>query len=488
MLSTSYTHSINTYTNHPQVSYDLITVIIRPVYIYIMSSHTIDTFELWNSALEKIEEVVSKANFVTWFKKAYLLRVEDGTAYIGVPNQFVRDWLSSKHKLFILKILRDLSNDIRAVSFTISKEPPKQEDRHSPSQEAHQIGTMLPLSDLYVSKEDNLNPRYQFESFIIGGFNELAHAAAQAVIEKPGQAYNPLFIYGKTGHGKTHLIQAIGNEIKKQDENKKVYYITSEKFSQDLITSLKTNKIDAFKSKLRKYDVLIMDDIQFISNKEKTQEELFHIFNALYNDNKQIVFSSDQHPNYIPGLEERLKSRFSAGMTVDIPAPDRESRIAILQTKSTQHGITFENNVIDHIAGTVEGNIRELEGALNSIIMHMQLKKRELTLSEVRDILKNSIKPKKSVPIEEVVRKIAEFYHIEPETIYKKTRKKEVVKPRQLIMYILREDFNIAYPTIGDKIGGRDHTTVIHSYEKIKKELETDHALEQEVQQIRTLF
>jgi chromosomal replication initiator protein len=453
-----------------------------------MSSNTHNIFELWNAALGEIEKNVSKANFVTWFKKAHLLKVEDGTAFIGVPNQFVRDWLSTKHTLFILKILRNMSQNIRSVSFSISKEAPQQEQAHIATNSVQNVGSVLPLHDVYVNKEDNLNPRYQFNTFIVGGFNELAHAAAQAVIEKPGRSYNPLFIYGKTGHGKTHLIQAIGNEIKKQKEEMHVYYITSEKFTQDLINSFKTNKTDAFKTKLRKYDVLIMDDIQFISGKEKTQEELFHIFNALYNDNKQIVFSSDQHPNYIPGLEERLKSRFSAGMTVDIPAPDKESRIAILQTKITQHGITIASDILEHIAGTVDGNIRELEGALNSILMYSQLKKREVTLSEAREILKNNIKPKKAIPVEEVVQKIAEFYNVEPESIYKKTRKKEVVKPRQLIIYILREDFSIAYPTIGEKIGGRDHTTAIHSYEKIKKELETDHSLQQEVQQIRTLF
>ncbi|MDO8510142.1 MAG: chromosomal replication initiator protein DnaA, partial [bacterium] len=315
-----------------------------------------------------------------------------------------------------------------------------------------------------------------------------AHAAAQAVIKKPGIAYNPLFIYGNTGHGKTHLIQAVGNCIKTASPGKKIFYVTSEKFSLDYVNSVQANKVSVFKEKYRKYDILVMDDIQFLSNKEKTQEELFHLFNFLYDNNKQIIFSSDKHPNFIPNLEERLKSRFSAGMIVDIPTPDQESRAAIIKTKCRQINYTLSPETVEYLATSLSGNIRELEGMINSIVCQAQLKNRELSLAEVRNLAKTSIKPKKAISAKDIIKIIAEFYSINENSICEKTRKKEVVRPRQLTMYILREDFNISYPSIGEKLGGRDHTTVIHSCEKIKNELKDNNVLAQELTQIRALM
>jgi chromosomal replication initiator protein len=346
----------------------------------------------------------------------------------------------------------------------------------------------LPLADFYINKDDNLNPRYTFETFVVGPFNELAHAASQAIIKKPGIIYNPLFLYGDTGRGKTHLIQAIGNHIKNVDKSKKVYYITSEKFAVDYINSLQANKINYFKEKYRKYDVFIMDDIQFLSNKEKTQEELFHLFNNLYDNNKQIIFSSDKHPNFIPNLENRLKSRFAAGMIVDIPAPDHESRAAILRAKAQLNNLNISPEIVDYIATTIDTNIRELEGTLNSLIGQAQLKGKDLTLNDIKNIIKGSPKPKKAVSIKDIIKIVAGFYNIEEESIYEKSRRKEVVLPRQLTMYILREDFNVSYPSIGQKMGGRDHTTVIHSCEKIKNELKMNSMLVQELEQIRSMI
>jgi chromosomal replication initiator protein len=345
----------------------------------------------------------------------------------------------------------------------------------------------LPLTE-YINRDDNLNPRYTFETFVIGPFNELAHAAAQAIIRQPGIVYNPLFIYGNSGHGKTHIIQAIGNYIKNHNREKRVFYTTSEKFTSDIVNSLQTNKISQLKDKYRKYDVLIMDDIQFLSGKEKTQEELFHLFNTLYDNNKQIVFSSDKHPNFIPGLEDRLKSRFNQGMIVDIPKPDHESRMAILNNKAKIHNVPVSNEVVDYLAATIEGNIRELEGALNTIIMQTQLKGRELNINEIKILIKNNAKPKKNVSVKDLIKTVADFYNIDEESIYNKTRRKEVVRPRQITMYILREDFNISYPTIGEKMGGRDHTTVIHSCEKVKNDLKLDSTLLQEINQIRSMI
>ena len=343
------------------------------------------------------------------------------------------------------------------------------------------------MTDVYINKDDNLNPRYTFESFVVGPFNEFAHAASQAIIKKPGIVYNPLFIYGGTGHGKTHLIQAVGNHIK-NTSSKKVFYTTSEKFSQELINALQLNKPNFFKEKYRKYDVLIMDDIQFFSGKWKTQEELFHLFNHLYENNKQIIFSSDKHPGLIQDLEDRLKSRFSAGMIVDIPTPDNESRAAIIRNKSAASAHPLSREVVEYLAYSVVGNIRELEGIINSITCQADLKGREISLSEVKNFVKNNAKPKKLASTREVVKTVAEFYNIEEQLIYDKTRKKEIIKPRQIIMYILREDFNISYPAIGEKLGGRDHTTVMHSCEKIKNDMKGDDVLIQEINQLRSIF
>lgn len=442
-----------------------------------------DNKKLWDSVLVEMELNLSKPNFNTWFKDTSIIRQEDGAIYLGVPNTFVQDWLGSKFHNVILKTLRNLSGNIQSLHYTIHKEETgnKQE-----SQKIQQITKELPIADIYINKEDNLNPRYTFESFVVGPFNEFAHAASQAVIKKPGIVYNPLFVYGGTGHGKTHLIQAVGNHFK--NSGRKVFYTTSEKFSQELVNAIQQNKPNFFKEKYRKYDVLIIDDVQFFAGKMKTQEELFHLFNHLYENNKQIVFSSDKHPGLIQDLEDRLKSRFSAGMTVDIPTPDNESRVAIIRSKSSTSLFQLSKEVVDYLAYSVTGNIRELEGIINSITCQSELKGRELSLSEVKNFVKNNTKPKKLVSTKEVVKTVAEFYNIEEQLIYDKTRKKEIIKPRQIIMYILREDFNISYPAIGEKLGGRDHTTVMHSCEKVKNDMKLDEMLIQEINQLRSIF
>lgn len=449
-----------------------------------------DIKQLWENTLVDIELNISKANFSTWFKNTSIQKMDTGVVYVGVPNQFVKDWLTKKYHKDILKTLRSFSLEIRSLEYIISKDQKGgwgktqtiiKQFNQNPINE-------LPLDDFYINKKDNLNPRYTFETFVVGPFNQLAHAAAQVITQKPGIVYNPLFIYGSTGHGKTHLIQAIGNQIKKVNQNRSVFYITSERFAVDYLNSVQEGKANTFKEKYRQYDVLIMDDIQFFSDKEKTQEELFHLFNALYDNNKQIIFSSDKHPNYIQGLEDRLKSRFNAGMIADIPAPDHESRMAILKSKTAQSNFLLPDDIIEYISKEVQGNIRELEGVLNSIIFQSQIKGRIPNQNEIRAIIKNSSKPKKSVSAKEITKKIADFYEIKESSIYEKTRKKEIVKPRQLVMYILREDFGVSYPSIGEKLGGRDHTTVIHSCEKIKRDLKNDSALEQELEQIRSLL
>jgi chromosomal replication initiator protein len=442
---------------------------------------------MWQTALIEIETAVSQANFSTWFKDTKIIREEGGVVYLGVPNSFTQEWLLKKFHNSILRILRQTNEQVRALEYIIEK------DTSSKSEAAKKKPAMaptisMPLQDFYINKDDNLNPRYTFESYVVGPFNELAHAASQTVVKTPGQAYNPLFIYGNPGLGKTHLIQAVGNQIKKLHPNKKIYYLTSERFCTEFFSSLQENKANQFKEKYRKYDIVIMDDVQFFSGKEKFQEELFHFFNTFKDTGRQLVFSSDRHPNVIPGLEDRLRSRFNTGMVVDIPVPDSESRAAIVRTKCHIHNITLPNDIVDHIASAIEDNIREIEGVVNIVSCQAQLKNRELTLNEVKSILKNNTKPKKMASVKDIVKVVSDFYNVDEESIYNKTRRKEVVRPRQMIMYILREDFGISFPSIGEKLGGRDHTTVIHSYEKVKEELKKDAVLSQEVAQLRAMI
>lgn len=441
------------------------------------------TKELWENALVELELTISKPNFNTWFKDTHIVRSEDGVIYLGVPSQFARDWLSTKFHKDILRSLRGLSEGVRAVEYVISRGVKKTEEPRpilaAPSE--------LPLENVHA--KTNLNPRFTLNSFIVGPFNELAHAAAQAVIRKPGIAYNPLLIYGPTGLGKTHLIQAIGNHFRINAPDRKVQYVTSEKFSMDYVSAIQAGKIQGFKEKYRQYDLLIMDDVQFLAKMEKTKEEFFHLFNYLHDNNKQLVFSSDQHPNVIQNLEDRLKSRFSAGMIISVSPPDHESRLAIVRSKAAQHSVVLPDDVLEYLADAVEGNVRELEGALNLLLIQLEIREEPLTINDAKTLLRGaSSATKKTVSVQEIVKTIASFYNIEEASIYEKTRRKEVVRPRQVIMYVLREDFKISFPTIGEKMGGRDHTTVIHSCEKIKNDLHDDSVLAQELHQIRLML
>lgn len=468
-----------------------------------------DNKELWNRVLGEIELEVSAANFTTWFKFTKISRIEQGTAFIGTPNDFARDRLANKYASTILRIMRNIAPEVRALEFIIAKNIPSNSPAAPKPQEHSLMGSSvaahaaaaaaaagkpvvlageLPLADAYVNREDGLNPRYTFDEFVTGPFNELAYAAAQAVIRKPGLMYNPLFVYGPTGMGKTHLTQAIGNGIKASFPGKKIMYISSERFTNDYVSSVQAGRIAEFKERYRKHDVFIMDDIQFLVGKDKTQEELFHVYESLHGMNKQIIFSSDRHPNYIQGLEDRLKSRFGAGMIVEISYPDFESRLAILNEKAHAQGVILPDDVLNHIAESVQNSVRELEGTLKLVSLHAQLKNRDISVNDIRSLIKNNSKPAKPVSIKDIVKSISGFYNIDERHIYEKTRRKEVVRPRQILMFILREDFNISYPLIGQKLGGRDHTTVIHSCEKIKEDLKTDPVLLQEIEQVRGLF
>lgn len=444
--------------------------------------------QLWNTCLSTIESQLTKATFNTWFRNTSISKEEDGIIFISVPNEFVREWLMNKFHKNILKAIVDNAGHVRAIEFIISKLPATNTQPEPVVSLSNSLNTALPLQNVYINRDDNLNPRYTFSTFVVGPFNELAYAAAQSVVKRPQHAYNPLFIYGASGLGKTHLIQAIGNEIKTLSPEKRVLYTSLEKFMTEYVSSVQNNRQQTFQDKYRKFDVLIMDDIQFIAGKEGTQNALFYVFNALYDLGKHIIFSSDKHPNHIVGLEDRLKTRFNAGMTIDIQEPDLESRLAIIKEKSSLLPFPIENEVLSYVASAVTGSIRELEGVLNVIAMHSNMKQKPISLTEVKVLIKNNVRPKKIISIDSVVKMVSDYYNLNEQVIYEKTRRKEIVRARQIIMFVLREDFNESYPSIGAKLGGKDHTTVIHSYEKIKGELVHDPHLMKELEDIRILF
>ena len=451
--------------------------------------------ELWQSALSEIELSISKANFITWFKNTAIISNEAGQVVISVPNGFAKEWLENKYNSYILRALRNIQNDIKTVSCVIAtpKEPSNQ-PRREPSVDAivappRQYTKPFPQNNRNIT-ENNLNPKYTFNNFIVGGNNELARAACYAVSQNIGKIYNPLFIYGGVGLGKTHLIQSIGNEIIKKNPSAKLKYITSERFTSELINSLQTQKIGEFKEKYQQIDILIIDDIQFISGKEKTQEEFFHIFNHLYQLNKQIVLSSDRPPKAIQILEERLRSRFEGGMIADVSKPDTETRLAILRKKTLDENIQISEEVLNYIAENIKNNIRELEGAINRLVVASQLINKEITLNFAINQLSELISSgqKKNINHKHIIKTVSEFYDINPNDLIVKNRKRELIRPRQVTIYLMRSLLEYSYPGIGEKLGGRDHTTAIHAYGKISQALKVDEKLAKEISSITELL
>ncbi len=440
--------------------------------------------ELWQTVLAQIQLNISSANFATWFKNTEIISKENYQVVVSAPNSFTKEWLEQKYGKAILKILHSLDGEIKEVKYIVGKVGLKV-FKKTPSLSFSDAG-QLEFQEFKVDKETNLNPRYTFENFVVGPFNELPHAAAWAVSKNPGFVYNPLFIYGGVGLGKTHLLQAIGNEVAKGSPQKKVKYIPSEKFTAGVVTAIRNREVESFKAKYRSIDVLILDDVQFLAGKEKTQEEFFHTFNYLYEKNKQIVLSSDRPPKAIPALAERLRSRFEGGMIADIGYPDYETRMAILKTKSRERKIELPEDVLNYIATNIQRNIRELEGALNRLSAYQKLQNQAPNLEIVKSLLKNLIlSPAKIATPKKILQVVADFYDLEEKDLLSPSRKKEIVRPRQIVMYLLREDLKRSYPFIGRKLGGKDHTTAIHSYEKIIKELEKDENLNEEISLIR---
>ncbi len=439
--------------------------------------------ELWQAVLAQIQLQISPANFATWFKNTQIISQKDGMVFISVPNSFAKEWLEQKYNKTIFKTLYNLNRGIKGVKYEVGKSGLKLVKNFisfSPEDE------QLEFREFKVGKETNLNPRYTFENFIVGPFNELAHAAGWATTQNPGQVYNPLFVYGGVGLGKTHLLQAIGNEIVKKFKRKKVKYIPTEKFVSKVIASIRNRQIEKLKSIYQKIDVLIIDDVQFLTGKEKTQEEFFYTFNSLYEKNKQIILSSDRSPKAIPALAERLRSRFEGGMIVDISLPDLETRIAILKSKCQERKTDFSEEILNYIASNIKRNIRELEGALNILIAYQKLNNNPPDLKITKSLLKNLISsPNRVVNVKKILRVVANFYDLKEKDLISVSRKKEIVRPRQIAMYLLRKELKASFPFIGRRFGGKDHTTAIYSYEKILKELEKNESLGEEIETIK---
>ena len=431
--------------------------------------------------LGNLELSLSKAKFTTWFANTSILEQIGNKVTIGVPNTFTKEWLQNKYHQEILKALRSVDPEIKQVEYQITSQQNnsrRQEARPVKKEEASP--SRQPGADSLAS---GLNPKYLFGNFIVGSNNALAHAAAQAISKNPGKAYNPLFIYGGVGLGKTHLMQAIGNEILAAAPDAKVLYVTTERFTNEFIQAVRDNRGEQFKSLYRNVDLLLIDDVQFLAGKEQTQEEFFHTFNALHQANKQIVLSSDRLPKEIPAIEDRLVSRFEWGMIADVQSPDFETRLAILRFKSAEKTYQIDPQILEYIAQTVETNIRELEGSLNRLVVYCQLNNTPPTLEKVKDVLSSIIfTPKKrGISPKKIMETVAEFYNVTMEDMVRQSRKKEYVGPRQIAMYIIRKELETSLPMIGEIFGGRDHTTVIHAVDKIQNLLKEKEVIKQEL-------
>lgn len=453
-----------------------------------------DKQELWQSVLTKLELDISRPSFLTWFQETSIKDIENGLVTVFVPNGFAKEWLRNKYHKSILHILRAISTDIRDVTYLIGRpegSPIPSLNHHGMKRKRMSLPVSFTnetpsLKDISVNPITNLNPRYTFDSFIVGSFNELAHAAAQSVIKNPGTTYNPLFIYGGVGLGKTHLIQAIGNEILTHSPSYKIRYVPAERYMGEIVEALRNQGMGRLKEKYREVDLLILDDIQFIARTEKMQEEFFHTFNILYEKNKQIIISSDRPPQAIATLEKRLQSRFEGGMIADVGLPDIETRLLILKTKADSKQITIPEDVLLFVADKIKNNIRELEGALNRIVITSKLSNSPITVEIAKkSIFSHTSNSKKFISAKKIVKAVSDFYEIEERDLMHRSRKKDVVRPRQIAMYLMREELKSSYPTIGERLGGRDHTTAIHSCEKITQELLINSELEEQIQAIR---
>jgi len=439
--------------------------------------------DIWQNVLKRMESKISKPSFETWLKSTTPLSMENDVIIIEVPNEFAREWLKNQYKNLLTETLKEITHQDIDIQFVIPNYKDEANLDHDPKQN---LGTEKTSNQNENVTSTALNPKYTFDTFVIGNSNRFAHAASLAVAEAPAKAYNPLFIYGGVGLGKTHLMHAIGHFILSQNPSAKVVYVSSEKFTNELINSIKDDKTVDFRNKYRNIDVLLIDDIQFLASKERTQEEFFHTFNDLHEANKQIIISSDRPPKEIPTLEDRLRSRFEWGLITDIQPPDLETRIAILRKKADIEKLNVPYEVLNYIADKIVSNIRELEGALIRVVAYSSLTNNEISIDLARRALKDIIpsNKQKQISIDLIQQVVARHYGLKIIDLKAKKRTRTVTYPRQIAMYLARELTDASLPKIGEEFGGRDHTTVIHAYEKIAKDKEEDIGLKNTLEEL----
>jgi chromosomal replication initiator protein len=462
-----------------------------------------DAKQVWRAALGELQVSLSPANFETWLKETQLVDVDDQRFRIAVPNGFAKDWLETRYRSLISQTLARIVGYSVQVEFIVNaaaSETVSDGVRPLNGSGDGASGRPTPAGAQQVRLEPtrvggeggttNLNPRYTFSNFIVGSANRLGHAASLSVAERPGHAYNPLFLYGGVGLGKTHLMHAIGNQVIAKFPRKRVVYATSEKFTNEFITSIQQGKIDDFRARYRRIDLLLIDDIQFIADKERTQEEFFHTFNAIHDDGKQIVLSSDRPPKAILTLEERLRSRFEWGLIADLTAPDLETRIAILRAKSEEGAVPITSDVVEFIARKVVSNIRELEGALNRIVAYASMGAMPISIELAQAVLSNVLyNPKKrQVTPERIARAVSDYYSVPMDALQGQKRDKAIVMPRQIAMFLMREETDVSLLRIGAELGGRDHSTVLHACDKINREVAVNDELRREIAAVRELI
>ncbi len=448
---------------------------------------------LWQAVLGEIELSVSRGNYLTWFKNTRLLRYKDDVLTVGVANVFIKQQLEKKYDDLIRETLAKNQINPERIEYKIHTDIKPVREAEEPMQlnpapAPANSGSTTPhptSSGLSHSYRQGLNEKYTFDNFIVGSGNELAHAACQAIATNPGTKYNPLFIYGGVGIGKTHLIQAVGNAILTRNPGTRVVYVSTEQFVQEFIDAVRYKKNTDFAGYYRNADVLIIDDMQFIAGKDKTQEEFFHTFNALHQANKQVIISSDKPPKDIPTLEERLRSRFAWGMSIDMQNPDFETRCAIVQSKADAVGIKLPSDVVDYLANHIQTNIRELEGALNQLIAFCEMRNLEPDVAIVTSLLNSNKSRPKHISARQVVERVSKHFQVSLEEIMGPKRDKDIVMPRQIAMYILRSELHLSFPKIARELGRKDHTTAIHSVDKVEQEMSFDTVLRQHVNDIK---
>lgn len=448
--------------------------------------------KLWQAVLGEIELSVSRGSFVTWFKNTRLLRHKDNVLVIGVPNVFIKQQLERKFNQLIVDTLAKNGITPEKVEYKIHSSislPKRNEEEplvlNNPTSTTEKPAPKPVTSTLTHTYRQGLNERYTFESFIVGSGNELAYAACQAVANNTGTKYNPLFIYGGVGIGKTHLIQAVGNAVLANNPNAHIVYVSTEQFVQEFLDAIRYKKNTDFAGYYRSADVLIIDDVQFIAGKEKTQEEFFHTFNALHQANKQIILSSDKPPKDIPTLEDRLRSRFVMGMSIDMQNPDFETRCAIVQTKASGHDVVLPAPVVEFLANLVQTNIRELEGALNQLLAFCEMRGLEPDINIATSLLGSGKSRPKHISAKQIIERTAKHFQVPMEDILGPKRDKDIVVPRQIAMYMLRSELHLSFPKIARELGRKDHTTAIHSVEKIEKEVNYDSDMKAAINDIK---